>query len=92
MPTWLAAMVQVPGATPLTVLPDTLQMPVVVEERVTARPEVAVALALVAPPTASEAGEKPMAPMVWLPWGVTELEAAEAAPVPALLVALTVKV
>jgi hypothetical protein len=42
-PAWLAAMVQVPGATAVTVLPLTVQMPGVVLLNVTARPELALA-------------------------------------------------
>jgi len=65
-PAWLAAMVQVPAATPETVLPATVQMVGVVELNATARPEVAVALAVVVPPTLRVAGVKLIAPIVWL--------------------------
>ena len=59
-------MVQVPEVTAVTVLPDTVQMLGVVEVKVTASPEVAVALTVVAPPTARVAGVKLMLPMLWL--------------------------
>ena len=45
MPAWFAAMVQVPGLRPVTVLPLTVQTPGVEELKLTASPEVAVALA-----------------------------------------------
>jgi hypothetical protein len=44
LPAWSAAMVHVPAATKVTVDPVTVQMPVVVLETVTGRPEVAVAM------------------------------------------------
>ncbi len=61
-------MVQVPAVTPVTVLPfvpDTVQTDGVVEVKVTASPEVAVALAVVVPPTLRVAGVNVMVPMVW---------------------------
>jgi hypothetical protein len=58
-------MVQVPAATSVTVLPLTVQIDVVVELNVTARPEVAVALTVPVPPTFT-AGAVPKV-MVWLP-------------------------
>ena len=69
MPAWFAAIVHVPAATLVTVLPLTVHLLVVVLVNVTARPEVAVALAVVVgPPTARVAGVKvkPIVPMVWL--------------------------
>ena len=66
LPAWLAMMVQVPALMPLTVLPLTEQTAGVAELKLAARPEVAVALTVVMPPTAKEAGVKLMAPMVWL--------------------------
>jgi hypothetical protein len=45
-PAWLAVMEHVPAAMIVTVLPATVQTPVVVEVKVIARPELAVALAL----------------------------------------------
>ncbi len=59
-------MVQVPAATPLTVLPLTVQTLGVKELKLTGSPEVAVALAVVVPLTPRVAGLKPMGPMVWL--------------------------
>jgi hypothetical protein len=67
LPPWFAAMVQVPALTPVTVLPLTVQTLVVKELRLTRSPEVAVALAVVVPPTPKELGLKLMVPMVWLP-------------------------
>lgn len=66
LPGWLAATIQVPVNSPATVLPETEQMIGVVLVKLTARPEVAVALAAVVPPTPRVAGLKLMAPMVWL--------------------------
>lgn len=43
LPDWLASIVQVPEAINVAVVPETVQMPVVVEVKVTARPEVDVA-------------------------------------------------
>ena len=43
-PAWLALMVQVPTATKVTVVPDTVQTPVVADVKVTVSPEEAVAL------------------------------------------------
>ena len=56
MPPWLASTVQVPRATSVNVLPLTVQMPVVVEAKLTARPELALA---------AKAGGA--VPSVWLP-------------------------
>ena len=44
MPAWLAVIEQGPPATIVTVLPATVQTEVVVEAKLTARPELAVAL------------------------------------------------
>jgi hypothetical protein len=44
LPAWFAVMEQVPRATIVTVLPETVQTATVVEDRLTASPEVAVAL------------------------------------------------
>ncbi len=46
LPAWLAWIVQVPVVTRWTVEPLTVQTPVVVELKLTARPELAVALTL----------------------------------------------
>ena len=43
LPAWLAAMVQVPGATIVTVVPVTVQTVPVLELKLTGRPELAVA-------------------------------------------------
>ncbi len=57
-------MVQVPELTPLTVLPLTVQTLGVKELKLTGRPEVAVALTVVVPPTPRVAGLKLIGPMV----------------------------
>ncbi len=44
MPVWLALIVQVPPESRVTFPPETVQTPVVVEAKLTARPELAVAL------------------------------------------------
>ncbi len=60
-------MVQVPAVVPVTVAPETLQMVgVALLSKVTARPDEAVAPAVVVPPTARVLGEKLIEPMVWL--------------------------
>ena len=56
----MAVMVHSPALTPVTVLPLTVQTAGVVELKLTARPEVAVALAVVVPLTAREVGVKVM--------------------------------
>ena len=67
LPGWLAVMLQVPAATPVTVLPETLQMVgVVLLEKLTARPDVAIALSVLAPPMTMLAGVTPTAPMDWV--------------------------
>jgi len=67
LPLWLAAIVQVPEVTPVTMLPATVQTPVVVDVNVTASPEVAVADAVVVPLTLSIAGANEIVPMLWAP-------------------------
>ena len=52
-PAWLAAIVQVPAATPVTVLPAMVQMGSVSELKVTGKPELAVAVTVPVPPTVS---------------------------------------
>ena len=60
-------MVQVPTASPVTVLPLTVQMPGVVVLNVTGLPDAPpVALTVVVPPTLKDAGLKLIAPMLWL--------------------------
>lgn len=67
MPGWLAVMVQVPASKPVTVLPETEQIVgVTLLLKVTARPEVAVALAVVVLPTTKVVGVNVMVPMVWV--------------------------
>jgi hypothetical protein len=44
LPAWLAVIAQVPVDTSVTAIPDTVQTGSVVEEKVMARPELAVAL------------------------------------------------
>ena len=62
-------MVQVPASKPVTVLPETEQIVgVTVLLKVTARLDVAVALAVVVPPTVNVVGVKLIAPMVCVPW------------------------
>ena len=58
---------QVPAVTPVTVLPLvplTVQTAGVVEVKVTAKPDVAVALAVVVPPITNVAGVKVIVPIV----------------------------
>jgi hypothetical protein len=62
----------------------------VVEVKVTARPEVEVALRVLCPPKLCGPGLAKV--MVWALTGVIAFDGAEAEPVPALLVALTEKV
>ena len=69
LPAWSAAMVQVPADTPETVLPLvplTEQTEGVFVVKVTARPEVAEALAVVVPPTFRVGGVNVIAPIVWV--------------------------
>jgi hypothetical protein len=51
LPAWSAAIVHVPAATPVTTLPETVQIVGVSELNVTARPELAVAVTVPVPPT-----------------------------------------
>lgn len=63
---------------------------VVFDEKVTARPELAVAVSVGDVPKFCVPGLLKV--IVWLPLGVTLFDAAEGAPVPTVLVAVTVKV
>ncbi len=54
LPAWLAWMVQVPVAMNVAVVPETVQTPVVVEVKVTAKPELAVAESVSGVPTVCE--------------------------------------
>ena len=90
-PAWSAWIVQVPAVTKVRTPPlVTVQTPVVVELKTGVRPELAVAVSVGAVPKFCVPGLANV--MVWVPLGVTLLEAAEAAPVPTALVAVTVKV
>ena len=69
-PAWLAVMVQTPLFWMVMVLPSAplaVQTAGVVELKVTARPELTVALAVVLPPTLTEFGTKAKERTVWLP-------------------------
>ena len=59
LPAWSAAIVQEPAATPVTVVPETVQTEEVREVKVTASPEVLVALTVAAPPTLTPEGAVP---------------------------------
>ena len=66
-PAWSAATIQSPAIAALTVLPLTEQMEEVMELKLTGSPEVAVALAVVVPPTANVVGLTLIVPIVCLP-------------------------
>jgi hypothetical protein len=84
-------MVQVPVVTKVNAPPEVMvHTPVVLEVKLTVRLEVDVALRVGVVPKFCAPGLVKV--MVWLATGVTEFEADEALPVPALLVAVTVKV
>ncbi len=51
LPAWFASMVQVPEAMKLATVPETVQMLCVVEVKVTAKPELAVATSVSGVPT-----------------------------------------
>jgi hypothetical protein len=83
--------VQVPAVTNVSAPPDvTVQTPVVEDVNTGVRPDVAVAVSVGAVPKFCAPGVLKV--IVWVPWGVAGFEAAEAEPVPALLVAVIVKV
>ena len=86
----MAVTVQVPTAIPETVLPRTVQILGVVLLKLTARPEVALAETVPLPPKVIVGAEPKLT--VWPVFGVTVLLETDAAPVPKLLVAVTVKV
>jgi hypothetical protein len=84
-------MVQVPGVTVVSTPPEvTVHTAVVLDVNVTGRPELAVAVKLGVVPKFCVPGLLKV--IVWLPFGVTAFDAAEALPVPMPLVAVTVKV
>jgi len=91
LPAWSALMVQVPPVTKVSAPPLVMvHTPVVLDVKVGVRPEDAVALRVGEVPKVCAPGLLKV--MVWFALGVTLLEAAEALPVPAELVAVTVKV
>ena len=55
MPAWFASMVQAPEAMNVAVVPETVHMLVVVEVKLTARPELAVAESVSGVPTVCDA-------------------------------------
>lgn len=90
-PAWSASIVHDPAVIKLNVPPlVVVQTPLVDELNVGTRPDVAVAVSVGDVPNVCAPGLAKL--IVWFPLGVTGAEAAEAAPVPALLVAVTVNV
>ncbi len=90
-PTWSALIVQLPAVTKVNAPPEVIvQTPVVAEVNATARFDVAVAVKVGVVPKFCVPGLAK--DIVWLAFGVTEFEAADAWPVPAPLVAVTVNV
>ena len=84
-------MVQVPTLAKVSAPPAvTLQTPVVEEVNVTGRPDPEVAVSVGVVPKSCAPGLAKL--MVWPAVGVTGAEAVEALPVPAVLVAVAVKV
>ena len=71
-PAWLAAIVQVPAATPVTVLPLTVQTPVVVEANVTGLPDAPPVADTVPIPPTTAAGAEPKL-IIWLPRPMVKL-------------------
>ncbi len=91
LPAWSASMVHVPAATKISAPPpETVQTAVVAEVNVTGSPLLAVAVSVGAVPMVWAPGFANV--IVWLPRGVTLLLGADGVPVPALFVAVTVKV
>jgi hypothetical protein len=91
LPAWSALIVQVPAVTNVSAPPLVIvHTPVVDEVNVTVSPELAVAVSVGAVPKFCAPGFAKV--IVCAPFGVTLFDAAEAAPVPALFVAVTVKV
>jgi hypothetical protein len=89
-PAWSALIVQFPAVTKGKAPPDVIvHTPVVEEVKVTAALDVAVAVNVGLVPKACVPGSAKV--IVWLATGVTALDTAEAGPVPAPLVAVTVK-
>ena len=69
-PAWSAAIVQVPAALPVTVLPLRVQTVGRILVRVVAKPELAVAVQVLVAPTAIDVGAQDKV-MVWLPLAIT---------------------
>jgi len=91
LPAWSALMVQLPADTKVNAPPEVIvQTPVVAEVNATAKFEVEVADNVGVVPKFCVPGLAK--DIVWLAFGVTEFEAADAWPVPAPLVAVTVNV
>ena len=89
----MAAITQLPARTPVTVAPDTVQtLGVVLLNEIALPDPPPVAPAVVVPFTASEAGEKLIAPMAWVAIGVTRLDADETLTAPEAVVVVTVNV
>jgi hypothetical protein len=83
--------VQLPALTAVTVVPKTVQTLLVLVLNDTGSPDDAIAETVVLPPGTTVVGEKLRLPMVCSTFGVTEALGVDAAPVPKLLVALTLK-
>ena len=83
-------MVQVPAVTKVKMVPLTVQTPLVLELKLTVRPESAVALNVGVVPKFCDPGLVKV--IVWFALGVTAFDAAEATLLPMALVAVTVKV
>ena len=90
LPAWSALMVQVPVVTKVNAPPLVMVHTPVLEVKAGVNPELTVALKVGVVPKFCEPGLLKV--MVWLAFGVTLFDAAEADPVPTLLVAVTVKV
>jgi len=91
LPAWSALIVQLPADTKVNAPPEVIvQTPVVAEVNATARFDVAVAVKVGVVPKFCAPGLAKV--IVWLAEGMTAFDAAEASPVPAPLVAVTVKV
>ena len=91
LPAWSAFTVQFPAVTKVKAPPDVIvHTPVVEEVKVTAALDVAVAVNVGLVAKVCVPGSAKV--IVWVAVGVTALDAAEAGPVPAPLVAVTVKV
>ena len=91
LPAWSASMVQEPGVTKVSAPPAVMvHTPPVDDVNVTGSPDVEVALSVGVVPKFCAPGLPNV--IVWLPLGVTALDAADDTLVPTALVAVTVKV